>query len=101
MKNVALLLFIITLMISCNSNEEQLNQLKNKNDSLQTIIIKRDSIVNNYFQTFNEIQENLNQIKQKEKIISTKTSLFGYNPMKCIRSYINSSNIINLFTILD
>jgi len=64
-------------MISCNSNEEQLNQLKNKNDSLQTIIIKRDSIVNNYFQTFNEIQENLNQIKQKENIITVNKNADG------------------------
>ncbi len=59
------------LFSSCNNHEEELKQLQAKQDSLMQVINERDSIVDEFFNAFSDIQDNLNAIKAKENIINT------------------------------
>jgi hypothetical protein len=70
--SIALLLVIA----SCN-NSEQESKLKseiNRDSILIAESSKKDSVVNSYINAINEIQDNLDSIKSKEKIVSIKTA---------------------------
>lgn len=70
--SIALLLVIA----SCN-NSEQESKLKseiNRDSILIAESSKKDSVVNSYINAINEIQDNLDSIKSKERIISIKTA---------------------------
>jgi len=67
-----LILLLIPLFFSCGESEEKL-KLKNQVDSLMNITSGNEASINEYLKTFNEIQQNLNEIKAKENIITTKT----------------------------
>jgi len=58
-------------MFSCNNSE--LERLKLQNDSLMSITTTDEVQINDYLKSFNEIQQNLNTIKEKEAIISVNT----------------------------
>jgi len=58
-------------MNSCNTAE--LERLQAQNDSLRSVVTTDGFKMDDYFKAFNEIQENLNSIKEKEQIISLKT----------------------------
>ncbi len=84
MKKISLLLvaiFLISTPIffnSCgNSKEKEVNpladSLKNVNDGLSGKLNEKELALQEFISTFNEIQENLNTIKQKEKIVSKST----------------------------
>jgi len=49
-------------------------KLKEENKALQEINMKRDSSLNDFIETFNTIEDNLDKIKDKEKIISIDVS---------------------------
>jgi ribosomal protein L29 len=73
MKKILLVtILIIPMLFSCQDREKAV--LKAKNDSLQMQMTKRDSTVNSFFASFNEIQTNLDSIKQKEKIITVNAT---------------------------
>jgi len=67
-----LILLLIPLIFSCNSAE--IDRLKQQNDSLQNLSNQKEGKVNDFIQAFNEIQSNLDEIKQKEQIISVQTN---------------------------
>lgn len=78
MKKHLILLPLILLLFSCGRNEEkQTNPVEDSlnmvNNDLQGQVIEKDSAIASFLSSFNEIQENLDQIKEKEKIISVKT----------------------------
>lgn len=56
---------------SCNT--EELQRLQAQNDSLRSVATTGGVKIDEYFAAFNSIQENLNKIKEKEQIISTRT----------------------------
>lgn len=66
----ALVIPVLLMGAGCNQQNEEVAMLKAKNDSLLSISIAKDSMVNDFVNTFNEIQSNLDSIKMKEKIIS-------------------------------
>lgn len=68
MKKYFLVLLIIPFFTQCNNEESE--RLKRENDSLKQMAQNRDETINDFFQTFNEIEENLELIKEKENIIS-------------------------------
>lgn len=72
MKKILLIAILIPLLFSCKDREKA--ELKAKNDSLQMQVTKRDSTVNSFFESFNDIQTNLDSIKQKEKIITVSAT---------------------------
>lgn len=79
-----LILFGITVLFACNNAEKKqialVDSLAHVNTSINNDLKEKDSLLNNkeaamteFISSFNEIQENLNQIKAKEKIISTSS----------------------------
>jgi len=75
MKKYSILLFIaIAFIFGCNNSE--LEKLKSQNDSLMSITNTDEIQIQDFLKGFNEIQENLNSIKEKEQII-TVTSTDG------------------------
>ncbi len=67
-----LILFVIPLFFACGKSKEEI-RLEKLVDSLQTITSQDQASINEYLKTFNEIQSNINAIKEKESIITTKT----------------------------
>ena len=59
--------FIVALIafVGCG-DEEEIERLQAQNDSLQNVANESNIQVQEFMQAFNEIQENLNTIKQKE-----------------------------------
>jgi len=71
MKKFLVLLFI-PFLFSCGESEKEI-QLKKQVDSLLSITSEDEASINEYLKAFNEIQMNLNEIKEKENIITTRT----------------------------
>ncbi len=67
------LLFSIFVFIGCGNNAE-INKLKAENDSLKNISNEKQSQVDQFMDAFNEVQQNLNTIKQKEHIIDVNSA---------------------------
>ena len=75
MKKIVFLLLIPVMMMtmSCNKQKAEIERLKAKNDSLLAVGFAKDTTVMSYVRAFNEVQSNLDSIKQKENIISQNT----------------------------
>ena len=63
-------------LISCGSGKEEAEKaredsLKNVNQNLSGQVVAKDSAIFGFIRAFNEIQDNLDVIKDKEKILST------------------------------
>ena len=56
---------------SCNSGE--IERLRAQNDSLRSVATTGGIQIDEYFAAFNQIQDNLKQIKEKEQIITVRT----------------------------
>ncbi|MCF6366976.1 MAG: hypothetical protein L3J35_12345 [Bacteroidales bacterium] len=67
-----LVLLLIPFLFSCGESEKEI-QLKKQVDSLMSITSEDEASINEYLKAFNEIQMNLNEIKEKENIITTRT----------------------------
>ncbi len=67
-----LVLLLIPLFFACGESKEEI-RLKAQVDSLMSITAGDEASINEYLKAFNEIQMNLNEIKEKENIITTKT----------------------------
>jgi DNA repair exonuclease SbcCD ATPase subunit len=79
MKKLFLYLTIATLGFSaCNNNTEEANPLADSlshvNEGLKIVVSEKDSSIESFIVAFNEIQENLTEVKAKQKMISTNTS---------------------------
>ncbi len=66
-----LIVLLLPFLIQCTGNEEK---LRTELDSLRTINQQRDETINEFVESFNEIEENLQTIKQKESIIRVNSS---------------------------
>ena len=67
-----LILLLIPFFFSCGESAEEL-RLKKQVDSLKSITSGDEIAITEYLTAFNEIQQNLNEIKTKESIITTRT----------------------------
>ncbi len=77
-KYLLLLSFIIAVFsfYSCGDDEE-IERLQAQNDSLQNVANESNAQVEEFMEAFNEIQQNLNTIKQKEQIIDLNATADG------------------------
>ncbi|HIE15974.1 MAG TPA: hypothetical protein EYP69_03510 [Bacteroidales bacterium] len=66
--------FVVISFISCNTHEKEMQALQLSRDSLLNQLKGRDSTINVFFESFNEIQDNLATIKEKEQIINMNAS---------------------------
>jgi len=76
MKNKLLLILLMaTLAFNLTScNRKEMEKLRRERDSLANLTNEKQSKIDEYLSYFNEIQQNLNTIKQKEHIITLQTS---------------------------
>jgi len=78
MKNLVFGIFALIAMVlgfsSCNTHEEEMKALQLSKDSLMQQLNGRDSTIDSFFDSFNDIQDNLATIKEKENIINMNTS---------------------------
>jgi hypothetical protein len=79
-----IILLLATTLFGCNSEEKRKAALadslayvnKSINNELKerdSLIINKETAMNEFITSFNEIQENLNQIKEKERIVSASS----------------------------
>lgn len=79
MKKIVIILGVSIALFSCNNkNEEQernpvVDSLSNVNTSLNTKLSEKEAALQEFIDAFNEIQENINVIKEKEKIVTNST----------------------------
>lgn len=67
-KVIAILLVIITFS-SCKKYKKEIEQLSMSKDSIQNIVDTRNDQILDYIISFNEIQQNLDSIKQVQKML--------------------------------
>lgn len=84
MKKLSLIFAAITLLVSCN--QEEIDRLKEENAKLAEIAIKKDSSINEMMGTFNEIEENLAEIRLRENMVEINTELNPEDPGKFDRT---------------
>ncbi|MEZ5084503.1 MAG: hypothetical protein R2750_13820 [Bacteroidales bacterium] len=71
MKKLILLVLIVPFLFSCN--QKKIKQLEQQNDSLKQQTTSKDDAIIDFLQAINDIQENLDSIKEREMIISEQT----------------------------
>ena len=71
MKNPLYIFALFSLLVACN--QKKIEQLSQENADLKEETAKNDSTINEFIQTFNEIEANLALIKEKEDMISRST----------------------------
>jgi len=73
MKKYLVILLFIPFLCACNSGESELAKLKKEQQNLIDASNRKDSVIIAIVQSFNEIEDNLALIKEKENIISLST----------------------------
>ncbi len=88
MKTKSLLFVAVVAIISCNNTDTgDIQKIKDlaKEDSLKSVqATQKDSLITSYLNDLNEIQENLDRIKQREKIITMKPSEMTSNDRQTV-----------------
>jgi hypothetical protein len=72
MKKIFIILLVVPFAFACKNKE--LDALKAKSDSMAFELKHRDSTINNFFESFNQIEANLDTIKKKEKIVTVSAT---------------------------
>lgn len=70
MKNQLIISLVVMLLFAGACNRKEIEQLNQDKDSLRTVNLGKDSVINDMLYSFNEIQANLDIIKEKQSIIS-------------------------------
>ncbi|MFA9371074.1 MAG: hypothetical protein ACERIH_05140 [Labilibaculum antarcticum] len=94
MKRIIIALLIVPLFISCNQKE--LKQLREQNQQLTVMAQEKDSSINQFIGSLNEIEENLELIKQKENIIAVNSE----NPNQSQKQKI-ASDLISINNLVE
>jgi len=97
MKNFILFLLIIPFLISCN--QQKIEQLESRNDSLVQQAGLKDESINEFIASFNEIQYNLDSIKTKEMMISKNTE--GKTELKKSAKDRINNDINDIYSLLN
>jgi archaellum component FlaC len=71
LKNLMFVMLAVSVLVGCkgNKNDEQDNPLQLENERLRADYQAKDSTLNALFASYNEIEENLAMIKEKENLI--------------------------------
>lgn len=73
MKKLLLLIFIVPFLFGCNKQKKELEALQARYDSILSVGFTKDTALFAYIESFNQIQANLDSIKQAEMLISSNT----------------------------
>ena len=77
MKHLLPYVAFATLLASCGPKASQPDPMALANDSLSQVIAAKDSIINDAFNSIGEIAANINQIAEREKLVTKQTSAGG------------------------
>jgi len=69
MKKYFYVLLIPVLLLASGCNQKKIDRLQAQNDSLRAVGTDKDSNISEFVSTFNEIEANLDSIKQVEQVI--------------------------------
>jgi uncharacterized protein YoxC len=77
MKKLLLSLLVLPFWMACSNEPEKdpvKDSLTEENEKLSGQVLTQDAALDSFFRAFNDIQANLDEIKQKEKIINSTTA---------------------------
>jgi DNA repair exonuclease SbcCD ATPase subunit len=94
MKRILIALLIVPFFVACNQKE--LKQLREQNQQLTSLAKQKDSTINDFIESLNAIEENLEIIKEKETIISVNSE----NPNKSQKQKI-ASDLTSINNLLE
>lgn len=90
-------LLLLPLMFACQGKNQKIEQLQERNDSLQQVTENKEQMISEFVNSFNQIQSNLDAIKEKEQIIR-KSSQEG-ELTKDIKERINE-DIMSIYELM-
>ena len=70
MKKLLMVALTAVILIGCNNHQAEVDQATRQRDSLAAILNERDSSINDFLNSFNEIQANLDSVARKQNAIS-------------------------------
>ncbi len=76
MKKLIVIAMLPLIFVACENKEQtaRINQLQEEQEMMVNETRTKDSLINDFMQTLNEIEANLAEIKSKEKLISKETA---------------------------
>lgn len=74
MKRLLILSIVVASMMSSCGNQAEMEKLGSQKDSLSVVVAMKDSIINDAFININDIASTLNQITEREKLVTKQTS---------------------------
>lgn len=92
MKRLIIALLILPFFVACNQKE--IKQLKVDNQQLTNLANEKEIAINDFVATLNSIEENLEVIKEKEKIIGVNSENPDQSQKQKISSTLSSINNI-------
>lgn len=92
MKRIIIALLILPFFIACNQKE--IKQLKEENQALTAATNEKEVAINDFVSTLNSIEENLETIREKEKIVAVNSENPDKTQKTKIASTLNSINDI-------
>src|SRR4051812_22484073 len=94
MKRILVGIIAAIMFAGCESHKVELAQAQKDKDSLMSVVNSKDAVVNDFLTSFNEIQDNLLAITQKENMVASSASgAEGNRPTKeKIKQEISSIN---------
>lgn len=92
MKRIIIALLILPFFVACNQKE--IKQLKEQNQELTNTANQKEVAINDFVATLNSIEENLDIIKEKEKIVLVNSENPDRSQKQKISSTLSSINNI-------
>ncbi len=74
MKKIVMYVFSIALLAGCEYHKEDLARDAKTKDSLMAILNAKDTVINDFLGSFNEIENNLIAVTQKQNMVSADAS---------------------------
>jgi DNA repair exonuclease SbcCD ATPase subunit len=100
MKNIWLILLSFLFLLPACTYQKKIQELERQNDSLRNLVQQSDYNLQKYLSAFNEIQENLNKIKQKENIITVQTTGVEGELSDDVKQQINE-DILTIYRLME
>lgn len=74
MKNSKLLFFVAVLFLSVSCQQKKITKMQNSQDSIYRVMVQKDSTILDFVSTMNEIQMNMDSIKELQNLVRMDTS---------------------------
>lgn len=99
MKKILILAAVAAMAASCGPKGDAQDPMAMANDSLSHVIAAKDSIINDAFNSIGEIAANINQIAERENLVTKQTSAGG-ELTKPVKEQV-AENIMAISELLD